>query len=150
MHEYYTPGTGCISVGSSIRRDLRYDMAIHCLSPVLMSSDADRTDLMVNHFTKVPGQGYYRCNGGCANTMLTYCPDVDRVSCAKHTACFHMLKECNCIINGSRVTRSSSFYMFTHSAYYIPIEDMHEVMPAGSIAVAIVHDIPRGKHLTVD
>jgi len=125
-------------------------MAIHCLSPLLISSDADRTDLIGDLFTKVPGHSYYRCNGNCANRLLTYCPDVDRVSCAKHTVCTHMLKECNCVINGSRVTRSSSLYLLTHSAYYIPLTDLHDVMPAGATAVAIVHDIPRGTALSTE
>lgn len=148
MYYYYRTGTGAVSVGSSITRDLRYDMVIHSLSPMLQQADGDRTGVISRHYTQVPGRDYLRCNGHCANPMLTYCPDLDSVGCQKHTVCFHKLQDCKCEINGSRVSRESSLYMLTHSAYYIPHSDLLNCMPHGAIACLIYHDIEPGTALT--
>jgi hypothetical protein len=46
-------GDNILSVGSSITRDLRYIATIHMLSPLLWSSDSQRTDVIARHFRPV-------------------------------------------------------------------------------------------------
>lgn len=86
LYHYYRPGFRVISVGSSLTRDLTYNMTIHSLSPILMLSDADRANILATKYIQI-GDTYY-CNGQCG--CLTHVLDGN-VICTKHTACTHTL-----------------------------------------------------------
>jgi hypothetical protein len=113
-----------LSVGSSIRRDLARDAIVHMLVPMVMSSDCTKTDLISQLFYKVPGQTYYRCKGMCGSSMRSMSFDLEQniEACTKHTLCLHRFEDCDCTVHGMKPVESATFYMFTHSAYYI---DMH-------------------------
>jgi hypothetical protein len=131
-------------VGSSLTRDLQYNLVCHSLSPILWSSDGDRVDRINTRYIKSLFGNYYRCRGQCACAILEFCPDVNALACPKHTVCMHTFENCSCSINGSKVATSASLYVFTHSAYYISPETIHSRMPAGASAIIIAHKLPIG------